>query len=162
MDGGPRGQVTAEPREFGVGRGRGWRHPERSLADLGAARAAVDAVLAGHGPSPALAVSVRRASPAANDAATAFQDGLPPSLCTPPLNVLRATLHPAGLSWRLRDPGQWREHVLRRLRRQPARTATEGLAELLAEIESHPAPAGRATERGTATWSSRCSRHGLR
>ncbi|MGW0884099.1 MmyB family transcriptional regulator [Streptomyces sp. NPDC002671] len=121
-------------------------YPERSLADLGAARAAVDAVLAGHEPNPALAVDVRWQLLTANRAAMAFLGDLPPALCTPPLNVLRATLHPDGLSRRIRNLGQWRGHVLRRLRRQLARTTAEGLAELLAEIESYPVPAGHADE----------------
>ncbi|WP_225837962.1 helix-turn-helix domain-containing protein [Streptomyces sp. NK08204] len=117
-------------------------YPERSLADLGAARAAVDAVLTGHEPYPALAVDARWELLTANRAATAFLADLPPALCTPAVNVLRATLHPDGLSRRIRNLAQWRGHVLRRIRRQFARTATEGLAELLAEIESYPVPAG--------------------
>ncbi|WP_149551221.1 helix-turn-helix transcriptional regulator [Streptomyces marokkonensis] len=121
-------------------------HPERPLADLGTARTAVEAVLAGHEPSPALAVNVRWELVTANRAATAFFAGLPASLVTPPVNVLRATLHPEGLAPRIRNLTEWRAHTLRRLRRQLARTAAEGLAELLAELESYPAPAGRTEE----------------
>lgn len=118
-------------------------HPERPLADLGAARTAVEAVLAGHEPSPALAVNVRWELLAANRAATAFFAGLPAALLTPPVNVLRVTLHPEGLAPRIRNLTQWRAHVLRRLRRQLARTAAEGLAELLTDLESYPAPGAR-------------------
>ncbi|GHJ40373.1 transcriptional regulator [Streptomyces sp. TS71-3] len=115
-------------------------HGERPLADLGAARAAVTAVLAGHEPSPALAVNARWELLAANRAATFFLADLPPALCDPPMNVLRATLHPDGLSRRIRNLTQWRAHVRRRVGRQLARTAAEGLADLLSEIESYPAP----------------------
>jgi hypothetical protein len=37
--------------------------------------------------------------------------------------VLRATLYPDGLAPRIRNLARWRGHVLRRLRRQPDRTA---------------------------------------
>jgi transcriptional regulator with XRE-family HTH domain len=137
-----------ERNAFHLGAGFAPPHPERALADLGAARAVVEAVLAGHEPSPALAVNVRWELLAANRAAEAFFAGLPAALRTPPVNVLRATLHPDGLSRRIRNLPQWRGHVLRRIRRQLARTAAEGLADLLAEVESYPdpAPAGRGEE----------------
>ncbi|NES14885.1 MULTISPECIES: helix-turn-helix transcriptional regulator [Micromonospora] len=115
-------------------------HPERPFTDLGVARAAVEAVLAGHEPNPALAVNVRWELLAANQAMAMFLQGVPAELRTPRVNVLRATLHPDGLSRRIVNLAQWRAHVLRRVRRQLARTAAEGLAELLAELESYPAP----------------------
>lgn len=121
-------------------------HRERPLADLGAARSAVAAVLAGHEPNPALAVNARWDLLTANRAAADFFADLPPALRTPPVNVLRATLHPDGLSRRIRNLGQWRAHVLRRVRRQLARSAVEGLAELLAEIESYAVPEGHSGE----------------
>ncbi|MGW0771591.1 MmyB family transcriptional regulator [Streptomyces sp. NPDC002676] len=104
----------------------------------------MDAVLAGHEPNPALAVDVRWQLLTANRAATAFLGDFPPRCARLP--SLRATLHPDGLSRRIRNLGQWRGHVLRRLRRQLARTTAEGLAELPAEIESYPVPAGHAAE----------------
>lgn len=115
-------------------------HAERAFTDLGAARAAVEAVLTGHEPNPALAVNVRWELLAANRAMAAFLDGLPRELCEPPVNVLRATLHPDGLARRIRNRAQWRAQVLRRLRRQLARTAAQGLAELLAELEGYGTP----------------------
>lgn len=117
-------------------------HTERAFADLGAARAAVEAILAGHEPNPAVAVNVRWELLAANRAMTAFLRDVPQELSTQPVNVLRATLHPDGLSRRIRNLAQWRAYVLRRVRRQLARTAADGLAELLAELESYPVPAG--------------------
>jgi transcriptional regulator with XRE-family HTH domain len=117
-------------------------HAERPLADLGAARAAVDAVLQGHLPNPALAVNLRWELLAANAAAEAFLGDVADHLRRPPMNVLRATLHPDGLAPRIVNFEQWRAHVVRRVRRQLARTAATGLAELLAEIESYPHPAG--------------------
>lgn len=117
-------------------------YAERPLDDLGVARAAVDAVLAGHEPNPALAVNVRWELLAANGAMRAFLGDLPEELAAPPVNVLRATLHPDGLAPRLRNYAEWRDHTARRVRRQLERTAADGLADLLAEIESYPVPPG--------------------
>jgi transcriptional regulator with XRE-family HTH domain len=117
-------------------------HAESAFADLGEARAAVEYVLTGHEPNPALAVNVHWELLAANRAASAFLGGVPAELTTPPVNVLRATLHPDGLSTRIRNLAQWRAHILRRVRRQLERTAASGLADLLAELESYPVPNG--------------------
>lgn len=115
-------------------------HRERTYDGLGAARAAVEAVLAGHGPNPALAVNVRWEMVAANGAARLFLSSLPAELAGPPLNVLRATLHPDGLAGRIRNLAEWRAHLLRRVGRQVERTAAPGLAELLAELSAYPVP----------------------
>jgi transcriptional regulator with XRE-family HTH domain len=117
-------------------------YAERPLDDLGVARAAVDAVLAGHAPNPALAVNVRWELLAANSAMEVFLDGVAEELMVPPVNVLRATLHPDGLGPRIRNYEQWRAHVSRRVRRQLERTAADGLADLLADIETYPVPTG--------------------
>ncbi|MFC7403678.1 helix-turn-helix domain-containing protein [Georgenia alba] len=125
-------------------------HQERPLEDLDAARAAIDAVLAGHEPYPAVAVNVRWELLAANESMSRFLGAVPDRLRQPRLNILRATLHPDGLAPQLRNYGQWRAHVLRRVRRQLERTAAEGLAELLAELESYPAPDGAGEAAGPA------------
>ena len=97
-------------------------------------------MLRGLEPNPSLAVNLRWEMLAANDAMTAFFDGVPPSLLAPPVNVLRATLHPDGLARRIVNFAQWRDHVLRRVRRQLARTGAPDLAVLLDELASYPAP----------------------
>lgn len=117
-------------------------HEERPLADLGAAQTAVESLLAAHEPYPAMAVNVRWELLAANASAAAFLGDVAPSLREEPLNVLRATLHPEGLASRLRNYTQWRAHTVCRVRRQMERTAALGLADLLAEIEAYPVPAG--------------------
>jgi transcriptional regulator with XRE-family HTH domain len=115
-------------------------HRERPLVDLGAARTAVDAVLTGHEPNPAVAVNARWDLLAANRAMLGFLGDLPAELAGPPLNMLRVTLHPDGLAARLRNPAGWRASALRRVRRQVERTADRSLVELLAELESYPVP----------------------
>ncbi|MCF6521741.1 helix-turn-helix domain-containing protein [Streptomyces sp. JJ36] len=132
-------------------------HAERAFADLGSAREAVRAVLTGHEPNPALAVNVRWELLAANramglflgDAAGDGDAGDGDAAGDParaPFNVLKATLHPAGLAGRIRNLAQWRAHVLRRVRRQLERTSAPGLAELLTELESYPLPEAGAEE----------------
>lgn len=126
-------------------------HPERSFVDLGAARAAVHAVLSGLDPYPALAVDVHWDLVAANDAAGAFFASLPAALTTPPVNVLRATLHPDGLATSIRNLAEWREVVLGRVRRQLDRTGDQVLAALLEELSGYPAPAGHVDSPRPAT-----------
>src|SRR5262244_3339088 len=99
--------------------------PERPLDDpaLQAARKAVDLVLAGHEPYPALAIDRHWTLIASNNAVPPLMAGADPSLLRPPVNVLRLSLHPAGLSPRIVNLPQWRAHLLERLRRQIDLTA---------------------------------------
>ncbi|NLE80838.1 MAG: helix-turn-helix transcriptional regulator [Rhodococcus sp.] len=115
-------------------------HDERTLDDLGAARAALDTLLRAHDPNPAVAVDIRWDVVAANTAMTRFLSQVPPAVAGPPLNMMRATLHPDGLFPSLLDPAQWRANALRRLRRQLDRTGAPELVELLAELETYPQP----------------------
>ncbi len=116
-------------------------HPERDLGDAGlrAGREAVDLVLAGHEPHPALAVDRHWTLVAANRAASPFFTAVAPDLRQPPINVLRATLHPAGLAPRIANLAEWRGHMLQRLRRQIGLTADSGLMDLLDELTGYPA-----------------------
>lgn len=119
-------------------------HRERPFQELGAARDAVQAVLTGMEPNPAVAVNVCWDLLAANRAMQPFLSDLPAELAGPPLNMLRATLHPDGMAPMVRNLDQWRAHVLRRVRRQLERAAVRELGELLAELEEYgtpPAPA---------------------
>ncbi|MGI8477208.1 MAG: helix-turn-helix domain-containing protein [Thermomicrobiales bacterium] len=128
-------------------------HPERSLDDpaLRSVRQAVDLVLAGHEPFPALAVDRHWTLVSANRAVPPLLVGAAPDLLRPPVNVLRLSLHPAGLAPRIANLAQWRGHLLERLRSQADLTADPTLAALLAELEGYPAPdppADRTPERG--------------
>ncbi|NYH89519.1 helix-turn-helix domain-containing protein [Actinopolymorpha rutila] len=113
---------------------------ERPLTDLGAAQEAVRAVLAGMEPNPAVAVNVHWDLLAANEAMEAFLRDLPGELRRAPVNMLRATLHPDGLAAQIANLGQWRSHVVRRVRRQLERTDADGLSALLAELEAYGPP----------------------
>ena len=113
---------------------------ERSLDDpeLEPARAAVDLLLAGHEPYPALAIDRHWTLVAANRVAPAFMQGCSEELLRPPVNVLRLSLHPDGLAPRIANLAEWRSHLLERLRRAIAVSADEQLKALYAELKAYP------------------------
>jgi len=117
--------------------------PERPLEDphLRSARRAIELVLTGHEPYPALAVDRHWQLVAANTAVERLLSGAAPSLLVPPVNVLRLSLHPEGLAPRIANLAQWRQHLLERLRRQVDLSADPVLADLLDELRRYPAPA---------------------
>ena len=119
--------------------------PERRLDDpaLQAARQAVELVIQGHEPYPALAVDRHWTMVAANAAVAPLMVGVDPALLTPPVNVLRVALHPAGLAPRTVNLVEWRTHLLDRLRRQVEATADPVLIALLDELRGYPAPSPR-------------------
>ncbi len=116
---------------------------ERPLDDpaLANARAAVELVLKGHEPYPALALDRTYNVIAANRAVPLFLQGLPEELLRPPMNVLRISLHPQGVAPRIDNLLQWRAHLFERLRQQIAATADPRLVELLDELRAYPVPA---------------------
>ncbi len=115
---------------------------ERALDDpaMAAARRAVDLILAGHEPYPALVVDQRWNLVAANRMVAPLLEGVDPDLLTPPMNVMRLSLHPRGLAARTVNAAEWRAHALDRLRRQVELTADPALIELLAELKGYPVP----------------------
>jgi hypothetical protein len=116
--------------------------PERPLSDpaLQSARQAVEIVLKGHEPYPALAIDRYWTLVAANAAVGPLLEGCDPALLEPPLNVLRLSLHPAGLAPRIVNLDEWRAHLLERLQRQVELTADPLLTALMQELRSLPAP----------------------
>lgn len=123
---------------------------ERALDDpaLAAARRAVDLVLAGHEPFPALAVDRHWTLVTANQAVMRLMGDVAPALLQPPLNVLRLTLHPDGLAARIVNLGEWRGHLLARLRQQVDLSADPVLAALLDELAAYPVAHSAEQERG--------------
>ena len=115
---------------------------ERPLDDpaMTAARRAVGQVLAAHGPFPALAVDRHWNLVAANAAVQALLGGVAPALLVPPVNVLRLSLHPQGLAPAIANLGEWRTHILVRLRRQAEAAADPALVRLLQELATLPTP----------------------
>lgn len=113
---------------------------ERPLDDpaLSAARQAINLVLAGHEPYPALAIDRHWTLVASNRAVGRLLSGVAPALLQPPLNVLRLTLHPDGLAPRIVNLAEWRGHLLARLRHQIDLSADSTLVELLHELSEYP------------------------
>jgi transcriptional regulator with XRE-family HTH domain len=122
--------------------------PERPLDDptLQAARRAVDLVLKGHEPFPALAVDRHWTLLAANAAVPPMLEAVDSMLLEPPVNVLRLSLHPGGLAPRIANMGEWRAHLFERLRRQIELTADSKLIDLLEELQGYPVPGEKSAE----------------
>jgi transcriptional regulator with XRE-family HTH domain len=117
-------------------------YSERRIDDpaLKQARTAIELVIAGHEPYPALAVDRHWTLVFANAAVGLLLQDIEPSLMRPPVNVMRLSLHPKGLAPRMENYHQWREHVLARLRQQIVASADPVLVDLLAELTALPAP----------------------
>ena len=112
--------------------------PDRPLTDpLAPAQQMINAVLAQHEPYPAMVVDRHWDLVASNSAAAFLGELIDPSLRVPPINVMRAGLHPLGLSRWLTEPARVHHHFAARLRAQVARTADPRLAALLVEIDSY-------------------------
>ena len=118
--------------------------PERSLEDpeLLPVREALDQIIAGHEPYPAVVVDRAWNLVAANPAMRGLAEGvaIDPALLEPPVNILRLGLHPRGLAPLIVNLGQWRAHLCRRLERQLAATGDPDLAALLDEVAGYPIP----------------------
>src|SRR5215831_7730229 len=102
------------------------------------ARTAIDLVLAGHEPFPAIAVDRHWRLVAANEAVELLLRGVDQDLLQQPVNVLRVALHPNGLAPRTVNLVEWRAHLLARLRHQIELTADPELIKLLNELQRYP------------------------
>ena len=123
---------------------------ERTLDDpqLAVARAAVDTILKGHEPHPALAIDRHWTLIAANRAVTPLLAGIAPELLAPPINVLRLSLHPLGLAPRIANLPEWRAHLLHRVAQQVDASGDVELARLLDELRAYPMPDGASSDAG--------------
>ena len=119
---------------------------ERALDDpaLSAARAAIDAILKGHEPHPALAIDRHWNLVTMNRAVAPLLGGVDASLLAPPVNVLRLSLDPRGLAPRIVNLAEWRAHLLHRVGQQVDASGDPGLAALLAELRAYPVQADAA------------------
>jgi len=114
---------------------------ERSLddAEMDPVRGALDMILAGHEPYPAVIVDRLWNLVSANTAAlTLFTDGVSPVLLEPPVNVVRLGVHPEGLAPRTRNLAEFSEHLLIRLQRQLAVSPDAELQALYDEVIGYP------------------------
>jgi transcriptional regulator with XRE-family HTH domain len=113
---------------------------QRSLdaPELEPVRAALQRVLDGHAPNPALVVDRHWGLVAANDGVNALIAGVAEHLLEPPVNVLRLSLHPEGLAPRIANLAEWRAHLLDRLGREAVTSGDPALAALHEELAGYP------------------------
>jgi transcriptional regulator with XRE-family HTH domain len=122
---------------------------ERPLTDpqLSAAREAIDRVLKGHEPYPAVAIDRHWTIVAMNNALAPLIASAQPALLAPPVNALRLSLHPDGMAPSIINWHTWRAHLLARLQRQIEVCGDATLVALHDELARYPAPVGA---RGTS------------
>src|SRR5947209_2156972 len=108
--------------------------------EMGPVREAIEQVLRGHEPYPAVVVDRHWGLVASNRAVGALTAGVAEHLLDPPVNVLRLSLHPDGMAPRILNLAEWRAHLLERLGREAVVTGDPALAALHAEIAGYPHP----------------------
>jgi transcriptional regulator with XRE-family HTH domain len=110
--------------------------------DLEPVRAAIDQVLAGQDPYPALVVDRHWELINGNRGLGLLTEGVAPHLLEPPANAMRIALHPEGMGPRILNYGEWRHRILRRIERQSRLTGEAAMAELHEELAALPVPEG--------------------
>ncbi|HEY9564625.1 MAG TPA: helix-turn-helix transcriptional regulator [Nocardioides sp.] len=115
-------------------------YDERTLEadDMSAIREALDLILTGYQPFPALVVDRDWNLVQANDAVTPLLADVAPELLEGPVNVLRLSLHPDGMSSRIINLAEWRGHLLDRLAREHAVTGSARTKALHDELLDYP------------------------
>jgi transcriptional regulator with XRE-family HTH domain len=116
--------------------------PESPLDDeaLRPVRQALDTILDGHLPYPAMVVRPHGILVTANRAFELFHEGVDAALLAPPVNVFRLALHPDGMASRVRNLPEWGRHITENLRARLVRSLDPSLEALLAELEGYLPP----------------------
>jgi hypothetical protein len=115
---------------------------ERSLAELAAARSAIDRVLHAHEPYPAFAIDRHWNVVVSNSALPQLYEGCASELLRQPVNAVRLILHPLGMGPRIVNYAEWRAHTVAVLRQQLEARRDPVIQALLTEVTAYPAPAG--------------------
>jgi len=106
-------------------------------------REALDQLLRGHEPYPAIVVDGRWDLVSANQAALAIlTEDVNPELLAPPVNTMRVCLHPEGLAPRIVNLADYAAHLLMRIDRQAAVTGDPNVLSLADELRRFPTVAG--------------------
>ena len=114
-------------------------YAERPLEapDMAAVQSGIQRVLDAYDPYPCVVVDRAWNIVRANAGATVLLAGVAAHLLDRP-NALRIALHPDGMAPRIRNLGQWRSHLVERLRREAAADGSGELHRLLEEIDTYP------------------------
>jgi len=131
-----------ERNELLVAAGFAPAFPESPLDDeaLRPVRQALDTILDGHLPYPAIVVRGHGILVSANRAFDLFNEGVDPALLEPPANMFRHALHPNGLAPRVRNLPEWGRHITAHLRAELVRSPDPALEALLVELEGYLPP----------------------
>ena len=97
-------------------------------------REALDGILEGHPPYPAVVAGPRGELVAANAAFDVPSEGAAPELPEPPVNVLRPALHPRGMASRVVNLDAWGRHIVENLRARSLRSPDPLLDALVEEL----------------------------
>ncbi|KQV18551.1 MULTISPECIES: helix-turn-helix transcriptional regulator [unclassified Kitasatospora] len=119
-------------------------YPESRLETpmLGPVREALEVILRGHLPYPALVLRPYGELVAANSAVDLITEGCSAELLAPPVNMLRLLLHPDGMARRVLNLPQWGRHVTENMHRALANGGHDPrLAAFIAELEGYLPPA---------------------
>jgi transcriptional regulator with XRE-family HTH domain len=100
-------------------------------------REALERILLGHMPYPAVVAGPTGDLVAANAAVGVLAAGAAPELLQPPVNVLRLAVHPDGMAPRVQNLAQWGRHIVENVRARALRSPDSRFEALLAELESY-------------------------
>jgi transcriptional regulator with XRE-family HTH domain len=105
--------------------------------EMSPVREALDRVLRGHEPYPAVVVDRHWGMVAGNRSVPLLTDGVAAHLLEPPVNVLRVGLHPEGMAPRILNLADWRAHLLDRLGREAVASGDPALFALHEELAGY-------------------------
>jgi transcriptional regulator with XRE-family HTH domain len=131
-----------ESNELLLAAGHAPAFPEHGLHDpeLAPVREALELIISGHEPYPAVVVDRGWNVVAASSALQVLVQWIDPELLEPPMNAMRVGLHPRGVARWVINLGDVHAYFAGRLERQVALTGDAHLAALLEEVEGYPAP----------------------
>jgi len=117
-------------------------YPETPLnaPAMGTIADALEMLLRSHEPYPALVMNRRFEMVSGNTAIAVLTEGIAPELLAPPINVLRAALHPQGVIRRVINVAEYRRRLFDDLRRAVEYDGDDFLRALQTELASYPAP----------------------
>jgi hypothetical protein len=99
---------------------------------------ALDQLLRAHEPFPALVMNRHFEVVAANRSVGILTEGIAEHLLAPPMNIMRAGLHPDGLAPRVINLAEYSRHLLGTLTRALHNAPDPELTELFREISTYP------------------------
>ncbi|MEV4510965.1 helix-turn-helix transcriptional regulator [Dactylosporangium sp. NPDC049525] len=120
-------------------------YPQRDLDDpqLAPVRAALDRILHGHLPFPAVIVDRYGDLVAANAGFDLLTRGVDAGLLAAPVSVPRLLLHPGGLAPRIVNLDEWAWHIIDRVHAESLRNPSDRLRSLAEELTTLAPPRPR-------------------